>query len=437
MTTLRKISRHPLRVGAAVTAAAIALTGCSSGGGAGGDGDVNLTLTAWANAEEAEMYEAVLDVFEEENPGITVDFEYSDSGSYQDKLNTKFAAGSPADVMFLVGRWLGEYTSRGALLDLGDYPDDIDLDAMNQPLIKSQMTDDSVYAIPTGSTAIGLVVDTAVLDEYGIALPDDTTWTWDEFGDWARSITEASDGATKGSFFDPSWLPTFSNYVREQGEDVFDADGKLSVSESTVEDWFDLSMDLFDSEAFPPVESIDQTGAFSPEESPIGTGEVASAVIPANVFPTYDGVLEGKAALLRLPGDSSGERLSIAVTPTLVWSAAATSKHPAEAAKLIDFLTNNPDSFTDRGTFLGVPINSDVAEGLSADLEPAEATFVDYVAKLQGEDRDPYYLEPAGAGEAAQALTSIVTEVEFGRMTPAEGAAKFMTDAQAALEQAG
>jgi multiple sugar transport system substrate-binding protein len=436
MRTPSRISRHPMRTGAVVTIAALALTGCSAGG-AGGDGDVTLTLTAWANADEAKMYEKVLDVFEEENPGVAVNFEYSDVGAYQDKLNTKFAAGSPADVMFLVGQWLGEYTSRGALLDLGEYTDDIDFDAMNQPLIESQKIDGEIYAIPTGSTAIGLAVNTAVLDQYGIELPDDSTWTWDEYGDWARSITEASGGATYGSLFDPAWLPLLSTYVRQQGEDVYNKNGELSVKEGTVQDWFDLSMDLFDSEAFPPVESVDQTGAFSPEESPLGTSKVASTVIPANVFPTYSGVLDGKAKLLRLPGDAGAERPGIAVTPTLVWSAAAASKHPAEAAKLIDFLTNKPASFADRGTFLGVPINSEVADGLSADLEPAEAEFVDYVAGLQNEDRDPYYLEPAGAGAASQALTSIVTEMEFKRTTTADAATAFISQATAELEQAG
>ena len=436
MTTLSRISRHTLKAGAIATVAALALTGCSTGA-AGEDGDVTLTLTAWANADEAKMYEKVLDVFEEQNPGVTVNFEYTDVGAYQDKLNTKFAAGSPADVMFLVGQWLGEYTSRGALLDLADYTDDIDFDAMNQPLIESQKIDGATYAIPTGSTAIGLAVNTAVLDEYGIELPDDKSWTWDEFGDWSRSVTEASGGATYGSLFDPAWLPLLSTYVRQQGEDVYDKSGELSVKESTLKDWFDLSMDLFDSKAFPPAESVDQTGAFSPEESPLGTKKVASTVIPANVFPTYSSVLDGNATLLRLPGDAGAERPGIAVTPTLVWSAAAASKHPAEAAKLIDFLTNDPASFADRGTFLGVPINSDVAEGLSADLEPAEAEFVDYVAALQDEDRDPYYLEPAGAGAASQALTSIVTEMEFKRKTTADGATAFITEATAALNQAG
>ena len=79
MTTLSRISRHTLKAGAIATVAALALTGCSTGA-AGDDGDVTLTLTAWANADEAKMYEKVLDVFEEQNPGVTVNFEYTDVG---------------------------------------------------------------------------------------------------------------------------------------------------------------------------------------------------------------------------------------------------------------------------------------------------------------------------------------------------------------------
>jgi multiple sugar transport system substrate-binding protein len=393
---------------------------------------------AWANAEEAKMYEKVFDVFEEKNPGVTVKFEYSDVGGYKDKLNTKFAAGSPPDVMFLVGQMMGEYTSRDALLELEPYSDQIDFDAMDQTLLKANAVDGKLYSIPTGSTSAGLAVNELTLAEAGVELPDDSTWTWAEFGDWATSVSEASNGEKIGSNIEMSWGPTFSTWVRQQGEDVYTKDGTLGVSVGTVEKWFEMNVDFLESKAFPPAGTIDMTGAFSPEESPLSTGLITSTVIPANGLPSYGTVLgEENVSLLRLPGETEGERPGMAVTPTLLWAAPANTKNPEETAMLLDFLTNDPDSFEARGTFLGVPINETVAREVAEDLTPAQQEFVTFVADLSAEGLDPQMPEPPGAQPVNELLGSITTEITFGRVSPAEAAERFIDEATVLLEQAG
>lgn len=437
MTTLRK---RGLAIAATASIAALAIAGCSAAGGGGdgaADGDITLTVMAWANADESAMWEKVFDIYEDANPNVKITFEGNDVGTYRDVLNTKFAAGSPPDVFYLVGQWMGEYVARDALLDYNEYADDIDLASMNAPILESQEIDGALYGVPTGSTAIGLLANTKVLGELGIDLPDDSNWSWDDFIEWSTSVTEASDGATHGSYFDAAWLPTFSTYVREHGEDVFDQAGELAVEESTVEAWFEQTREFFDSGAFPGPETIDQSGAIVPEESPIAKAKVATAIIPTNTIGGYAAALgEGNYEILRLPGDSTEDRLGIAITPTLVWSAAASSPQAKEAAKLVDWLTNDIESYDIRGTYLGVPINAEAADALAPTLKPDEEMFVSYVAGLLGEDRAPYYMEPAGAGAVSDALLSIVTELSFDRLTPAEAAARFMTDAQTALDNA-
>jgi multiple sugar transport system substrate-binding protein len=422
-----------------IALAAIAMTGCAvnPAGGGDADGDVTLTVMAWANAEEAANYEAAFDVFEEKNPGITVNLEYSDVGSYFDKLNTKYAAGSPPDVMFLVGRNLGEYTARDALLNLDDYADQIDFDAMDQSLLESNRVDGATYAVPTGAGSIGLAVTTAVLDEYGIPLPDDTTWSWDDFAEWSRSITEASDGEVYGSLINMGWPPTLTTFVRQQGEDLYSEDGELAVSEDTIRTWFEMIEDYNESGVFAPAELADDTGAFSAEQSPLGSGKIAATVIPANGLSSYYEVLDGAATLLRLPGETEGDRPGMSVTPVLLWAAAAGSKHPEEAVSLIDFLTNDIDSYEGRKAFLGVPINTDVAKELGTTLGDADREFVEYVADLSSEENDPLYLEPAGASVVSDLLTTITTEITFGRTSAADAAKTFMTQAADALAQAG
>ncbi|WP_432514437.1 ABC transporter substrate-binding protein [Kineococcus sp. SYSU DK001] len=434
MTT--PVSRRTALTGAVLGASAIGLGGCARFGGnsSSGSGDgsgVQLTLMAWADATQAAQYEKVFATFHEKNPGVTVTLEWMDVASYQDKLNTKFAAGSPPDVMFLVGRWLGEYASRGALANLDEHTDVLDFDAMDAKLLESSRLGGTTYAVPTGSTTNGLVYNTKVLADAGLTLPDDATWTWEEFAAFNVEITRATGGKTYGTGFNIPYTPTVAQWANQRGESLYTEDGQLGLTAATLADYFQMTVDLRNAGGYAPAGSLtDDTGSDT-AQSALGKGFVASQSIPANVFHDYNVALDGNLALVRFPGEVPTPGYQ--VTPTLLWGLAAGSKHPAEAATLIDFLTNDPDSFADRSTLLGVPINPEVGATVSETLEPDGKTFVDFLLALQEEDLPPYHLEPAGAGEIADNLVSVGTEVEFGRLTPQAAAEAFVTSAQETL----
>jgi multiple sugar transport system substrate-binding protein len=425
-------------VGALISTAlgAATLSGCAPSSSPNANGETTVTMMAWANAEESKMYNKVLDEFHKENPDISVKLEYTDVGTYKDKLNTKFAAGSPPDVFFMVGGWIGEYTSRNALLDYAQYKDTINFDAIDPAMVKANTTDGHIYSIPTGSTAAALVVNTGLLAKYNVPVPDDNSWSWDDFAKWSRSITDASGGVVNGSAIDMSWPPTFSAYVRQQGENLFTEDGKLGVKEETVAKWFEMTKNLYDTKAFAPAQSADQTGSFSPEQSPFGAQKIASTVIPSNGLPAYAKVLgDDNVKLLRFPGETTNKQRGQLVTPTLLWTSPANTKHPKEVAKLVEFLTNNKASYTDRGTFLGVPVNAEVAAEVGKNLTPSEQKFTSFVTEL-GEEKLPALInEPAKAGTVTQDLTSIVTEVSFGRLSPQDAAKKFIANSNSTLSQ--
>ncbi|WP_432534064.1 ABC transporter substrate-binding protein [Kineococcus arenarius] len=433
---MRGAAPVPRRAALAAGAGALALTGCGrfggSGAAAGGD-EVELTVMAWASASQAQMYESAFATYHERNPGVRVRLEWMDVASYPDKLNTKFAAGSPPDVMFLVGRWLGEYASRGALAKLGEHAETLHLDALADSTLDAARLDGEVYAVPTGTTAPAMVYNQRILDEAGLALPDDRTWTWDEFRDFNAAITAATGGKVYGTGYNIPWAPTVAMWAGQHGEALYTADGDLGMSAGTLADYFQMTLDLRAAGGYPPPGFLDDQGQ-TVEDSALGKGAIASQSIPANVFADYDDALGGVLTLARFPGEvpTAGYQ----VTPTLLWAQAADSQHSQEAAALIDYLTNDPESFTARSALLGVPVNPQVAATVSASLPPDGQTFVDFLLDLQDGELQPYHLEPAGAGEIADNLVSIGTEVEFGRMSPQQAGERFVTDARASLERA-
>lgn len=432
------LSRRTALAASLAAGSTAALAGCSRFGGSAGGGDdsgsgVELSVMAWASAEQATMYEEEFARFHTANPDVTVKLEWGDVGSYQDKLNTRFAAGNPPDVMFLVGRWLGEYASRGALADLAGYPDALDLGTMSDATLAGARLDGTVYAVPTGTTTAALVYNTKILSDAGLTLPDTNTWTWQDFHDFNVAITQATGGTVFGTGYNIPWPPTIALWAGQHGESLYTEDGALGLSAQTLAEYFQMTVDLRNAGGYAPVGSLDDQ-AQTVEASPLGTGFVASQSIPANTFSDYNTALDGNLALVRFPGESPTPGSQI--TPTLLWGLASASEHPEQAAALIDFLTNDPASFETRSAFLGVPANPEVAAEVAKTLPADGQTFVDFLLALQDEPLPPYYLEPAGAGEIADNLVSIGTEVEFGRMTPTEAGERFVADAQASLDRA-
>jgi len=428
----------PRRVvlGAAVVAAGLALSACGGGGASnssGNGGNVELNFVFWGDANRAKMTEAALRIFEKKNPGITVKTEYQDSGPYADKLATRFAGGNPPDVLAMANRSLLEYAQRGTLADLKSFPE-LNLDKVPETTLSRGEVDGKLYGLATGVTTIGVVVNKTITDQAGVTIPDDKTWSWEDYAKFSTEVTQKTGGKVYGAGYDVATETGPIILARQRGEDFYTKDNKLGVSEKTIEDWFQYSVDLRKAGGYPPAGFFEQIGG-SPAQSYLAKGTVASQIIPINNFRGYNEAVEGEVVLLRMPGETTGERRGYSADPTMLWSIAAKSKHPKEAAKLVDFLTNDVDGAAEVLTQRGVPINPEVADAITPKLSADDKTFVDLMAAIQEDDLPAAYVYPKGASVVADTLKQLTTEVEFGRVSPAEAAKTFMEKSNAAINK--
>jgi multiple sugar transport system substrate-binding protein len=433
MTVQQLHSRRTVLAAAGLTLG-LALTGCAgSGNPAGQNGPVELNFVFWGDANRAKVTEAALRVFEEKNPGIKVKTEYQDSGPYADKLATRFAGGNPPDVLAMANRSLLEYAQRGALADLKTLPE-LKLDAVPETVLSRGTVDGKLYGLATGVTTIGMVVNKTITDQAGVAIPDDKTWSWEDYAKFASEVTQKTGGKVYGAGYDVATETGPILLARQRGEDFYTKDNKLGVSEETIRDWFQYSVDLRKAGGYPPAGFFEQIGG-SPAQSYLAKGTVASQIIPINNFKGYNDAVEGDLVLLRIPGETTGERRGYSADPTMLWSIAAKSKHPKEAAKLVDFLTNDSDGAAHTLTQRGVPINPDVAESITSKLSKDDQTFVDMMAAIQEDELPEAYVYPKGASVVADTLKQLTTEVEFGRISPADAAKTFLEKSNAAINK--
>ncbi len=432
-TTNNGIPRRII-LGAALTAAGLALAGCGGGASpAAGGGDVELNFVFWGDANRAKVTEDALRVFEEKNPGIKVKTEYQDSGPYADKLATRFAGGNPPDVLAMANRSLLEYAQRGTLADLNTLPE-LNLDNVPDTVQSRGEVEGKLYGLASGVTTIGIVVNKTITDQAGVTIPDDKTWSWEDYARFATEVTQKTGGKVYGAGYDVATETNPIILARQRGEDFYTKDNKLGVSEQTIRDWFQYSVDLRAAGGYPPAGFFEQIGG-APAQSYLAKGTVASQIIPINNYKGYNDAVEGEVVLLRIPGEISGKRRGYSADPTMLWSIAAKSKHPKEAAKLLDFLTNDADGAAHTLTQRGVPVNPDVAEAIMSKLGPDDTKFAEMVADIQIDDLPPAYVYPKGASVVADTLKQLATEVEFGRVTPADAAKTFLEKSNAAINK--
>ncbi|SDT80111.1 ABC transporter substrate-binding protein [Actinoplanes derwentensis] len=419
--------------GLAGLAATLPACGRGFGGKGGDDGKTEINMVWWGDAQRAELTQKSLDLFQSANPGVRVRTEYQDSSPYKDKLAARFAAGDPPDLLAMRFDSLREYADRGSLLDLTAQSGALDLTGLTPQAAALGQVGPQSFGVPSGLNTIGFVVDKALTDKYGVAIPDGDTWSWEQFGDFAAQISKASDNKVYGSNFEPWTVANLLVFARQRGEDFFTADGKLGATAATVTAWFQLTLDLRARGAFPPAGFIDQNNGASPAQSYLAKKSIASQIIPTNNLLGYNQTCGGTLELLRIPGESGAPRRGQSIDTPALWSIAAVSKHPKETLALLNFLINDAEAAKVAGTTRGVPPNRAIAEQIAPALEADNKRSADFLARLQNEKLPPSYPYPLGASKLTNILKTLSTEVEFGRTTAKQAGDQFVTEARKAI----
>lgn len=185
----------PLKIAAvaAVVMTACAVSGCSAGSPDEAGGDVTLEFAQWWEPELPDgEFRALIDEFEKQNPGITVELVSGPYASTKEQLFAGAASGTMPDVVGLDGAWVNDFASQGVIADLSSLMDEADYD--DSHLASQIQVDGSTYMIPVVNFVYPLFTNDALLDEAGV---DGAPSTRSEFADAAKKVT-ALGGDTSG-----------------------------------------------------------------------------------------------------------------------------------------------------------------------------------------------------------------------------------------------
>lgn len=418
---------------AAAAAAVLALSAC--GGGAApqsADGTVELRFSWWGSDKRAQLTQAAIAAFEAENPKIKIKPEYGDWSGYWDKLATQVAANDAPDIIQMDEKYITEYSSRGALLDLSKYQ--IDTSKLDEAALNAGKSEDGLTGIAAGINAATIIANPAVFQAAGVPLPDDTTWTWEDFGRISAELTEKSPKGTHGSAAYGTDEASLGVWLRQNGKSLYTSDGKLGFEPADIAQWWEFLKELSEKKAVPSASEVVEAEAAPLDQSGLATGKNGLAFWWSNQLPALEKAAGSDLQILRFPSKTGkAADTQLWYKASQFWSASSRTKHPEETAKFIDFLANNEKAgealLADRGVYP----NTDVRDAIESKLTPADIKVVKFIDQIKGELGEAPAAPPKGAGAIQEIIKRYTSEVLFNRLSTDEAGKKAHDEMKSAI----
>lgn len=412
-------------------------SGCSSDsdeatGETGGDGDgqVELRMTWWGSQSRHDQTQEIIKKFEEENPDIKINSEFTGFDGYFEKMAAQAAGNNLPDIMQQnFGEYLNQYADKNLLADLTEFVEDgtINVEGVSDTIMDSGVKNEQMLGIPTGTNALTAFYNVDMLEQAGVEAPDEN-WTWEEYIDIAKTVHEET-GKYGTRLMEPNNL--FEYYLREKGHKLFNEDGTALGYEDDqlLEDYFTMNKELVDAEVAPGYDTIAQIKGV--EDELIVHGDAPFDFRWSNQATALDSASDQNLEMTLLPGSNNTEGMYL--KPAMLWSISENSEHKEEAARFIDFFTNSIEVYEISGSDRGVPIKEEIREEMSAELSETDQKVFDYIELVTENSSAIDSNFPGQSSEILATLQEIDELVMYGEMTPADGAADFRAKAEAIL----
>jgi multiple sugar transport system substrate-binding protein len=400
----------------------LALTACS-GGGSAPDGTVRLQMVeSLTNPARTALIRELLDEFEGQNPGVTVDLVSPPTDQADQKLQQMLQSGRGVDVLEVRDSTVGAFSNNGWLYDLSD---DVTgwagWDALTDNAQAVTAQDGARYFVPYGFYGLSLFYRTDLVEEAGF---DGPPASWEELLEQASAIQDPAQN-TYGYAF-RGGQNGFSNVVAAveaytmDNIDVENAyllqDGSTIFAAPEAQDAVDTYFSLFEQAAPPSAVSwgypemvegfTNGSTAFLLQDPEVIATVSESTTITQDQWST--------APLLTGPTGKAAQPLA-----TAGWGVAEAGEHQEEAVALVEFLSGEEPAtrFAQENSL--VPI----IDGAGEDPFYSEGPWTSYVTMTEDPDTYVNVVQPRGESwwtEWEQKADQDVQAVLLGDMTTAE-----------------
>ena len=391
-----------------------------------------LNFSWWTNPVRSSNTGKMVQDYTKAHPAITVNQQPGQWPTYWTKLSTQVAGQTEPDVIQMDQAYIAEYGGRGALLDMST------VGSIDTAPVKSSLADGTLngklYGIPIGETAYSICANKTLFQKAGVAVPDDKTWTWDDYLSICKKLAEGSGGAFTGS----NWYGgdmDLQIWLHQHGQQLYTDKAKLGFTVDAAASWFTMVHKLFASGGGPTPDVYTNDISASVQQTQFGTGKAALGWIWNTQITAFQQANGGDCALLRPPSVAgSADKNGLYFKPSMYWSIGSQTKYPAQAGALINYFLNSIPANKIQLTERGVPVGSKVVAAIKPLLSKYDQNAVDYLQNIKSEIKWVPPVPPKGTSTVSAVTQRHLEDVIFGRATPASAAAAFKTEVQALLD---
>jgi multiple sugar transport system substrate-binding protein len=434
MQTLRRRTflRH-----SALAAAGAALSGQASARPAAAQAPLTLRIMWWGSKTRHDRTIKVLEMYQQKNPGIKFTYEFTGFNDYWTRLATQAAGGNLPDIIQQDYARLAEWDANRLMVPLDDFVRDgtIDLSRVPKASIDGGRINGRLLAIDLGNNSQSMLLDADAFARAGVPLPDQK-WTWQDFEQICTAIHQKSGvfGAGYGLADPQMWKSVYIGH----GQWVFARDGRsIAVTDDgPFVEHLKMVLRLQKAGALPSRQQEISEYHDNIEAQPIVQRKAAMSYQWSNqvVAEATAGGDNRHFRVTHLPRPKGG-RPSNYLKPSQFFSITSHSKHPKEAAAVVDFFTNSIEANRVLLAERGVPIAPKVQESLRPILQPVELEMFRYVARVQTDSSPLPPPDPRSEGALENNVYTplVIDAVLLGKITPEEGARVLRTEGNKVL----
>ena len=333
----------------------------------------------WGNDARHQYTLTGIRVFEEKNPDIRVNHTCGVWDGYETRNQVFMKSHTNADVMQINYSWLHTYSPDGTgYYNLNFLTDELDLSRYSEADLTLGTVNGHLNAIPIAYNMPVFFYNQDIYDRYGLAIPK----TWDDL--FAAAERMSKDGIYPiGMVKKQMFLSMIAHFEQTTGRVLYTADGSYC---GMPEDWAEMLSfykELVDRKVIP---SVSDFGATDFEN-----GTTAGACFWASDATRYCEGLKAAGANVVI-GDNlmtpGALRSGWYTKPATLYAISATTQHPKEAARFLNFLINDADMARLQGTEKGVPISERALDALksSRQLDSLEYAASQEIMEMQDQN---------------------------------------------------
>jgi len=419
------------KAAAATTAAAGTTKAAAAGTTAkGGSGEqVTLNLIWWGNQTRNDVTKKACDLYMQKNPNVKINVEFTDWSGYWDKLSAMAAGGNLPDIIQQDYAYITQWQKNNQLADLSEFikSGTIDTKKIPQSVIDSGSINGKCYAISLGSNAPAMIYDKAVVEKAGVTIPDQMKMS--EFMTISKTIYDKTGVKT---YFagDATMLQMMA---RCTGTDIYEE--MKAGTDTSVKRYFSYVDKIAKSDYTIPADILAEKNPDVVETKPIDDGTTWNDFAFSNMFIAISKAAGRDLGLCMFPQPDEGDKQVMYLKPSQFFSIAETSKHKEEAAKFINWFTNDKDCNLILMGERGIPVNSDVAAAVKEKMDKVNQQIFEYVDKV-GKVATPIDKpDPAGKGEINDQLKNTVEQIRVNEVATDKAVTQFVATSKEILNK--